>query len=86
MPPSGGGALASRKSPQNPLELSRKGQQNCTRGPGTMHQSPLPLQPLWGRASHTSQTQGSSSPNSGPGVPRHPAARKHADRVGQGAS
>lgn len=37
-----GGPSASRKSPQNPLEVSRKGQQSCTKGPGTMMRPPLP--------------------------------------------
>lgn len=37
-----GGPPASRKSPQNPLEVPRKGQQSCTKGPGTMTRPPLP--------------------------------------------
>lgn len=68
-----GGPLISRKDPQNPLELSRKGQQSC----------PFSLRV----EGHLKLLRPRALPLSTLGQEhlRHPASGEHADRVGRGA-
>lgn len=72
-------ASATRKSSQNPLGLSRKGQQVCTKSPRPRGHSPPPLSlPVFvcGKGIETPEIQGSSSLSARPGPPQWPSCKR----------